>query len=105
MEVQKDRGNSYGNQGDLMKEIRDGKHIKHRNSFNSYLIVTQILGIKLRKVEQMREEIRHQSKSNLHDVASILARRVAIELSDSDCSDSDDSDEEWMDGAANETSA
>lgn len=41
MEVQKDRGNSYGNQGDLMKEIRDGKDNKHRNSnieqlFNHY---------------------------------------------------------------------
>lgn len=60
------------------------------------------LGIKLRKVEQMRDDIRHQKQSNLHDVASILARRVAIELSDSD-SDSDDSDEEWQE--ANETSA
>lgn len=41
MEVQKDRGNSYGNQGDLMKEIRDGKNIKHLYSnieqlFNVY---------------------------------------------------------------------
>lgn len=50
----------------------------------------------------MRDDIRHQKQSNLHDVASILARRVAIELSDSD-SDSDDSDEEWME--PNETSA
>lgn len=60
------------------------------------------LGIKLRKVEQLRDDIRHQKQSNLHDVASILARRVAIELTDSE-SDSDDSDEEWME--PNETSA
>lgn len=50
----------------------------------------------------MRDDIRHQKQSNLHDVASILARRVAIELSDSD-SDSDDSEDEWME--PNETSA
>ena len=50
----------------------------------------------------MQHDIRHQKQSNLHDVASILARRVAIELSDSD-SESDDSDEEWQE--ANETSA
>lgn len=59
-------------------------------------------GIKLRKVEQLRDDIRQQKQSNLHDVASILARRVAIELSDSE-SDSEDSDEEWME--PNETSA
>lgn len=71
-------------------------------SKNIYLIFSILLGIKLRKVEQMRDDIRHQKQSNLHDVASILARRVAIELSDSD-SDSDDSDEEWQE--PNETSA
>jgi WAS family protein len=53
-------------------------------------------------VEQLRDDLRQQKQSNLHDVASILARRVAIELSDSE-SDSDDSDEEWME--PNETSA
>lgn len=37
------------------------------------------------------------------DVASILARRVAIELSESEDSDSDDDSEGWME--PNETSA
>lgn len=85
-----------------MKEIRDGKFsriLATRQVLNS---IATILGIKLRKVEQLRDDIRHQKQSNLHDVASILARRVAIELSDSE-SDSDDSDEEWME--PNETSA
>lgn len=60
-------------------------------------------GIKLRKVEQ-----RNDAKDNdrtierLHDVASILARRVAIELSESSDSESDDDSEGWME---NETSA
>lgn len=53
-----------------------------------------ILGIKLRKVEQFRDDIRQKNQSNLHDVASILARRVAIELTDSE-SDSESEDEEW----------
>lgn len=39
----------------------------------------------------------------LHDVASILARRVAIELSESESSGSDEDDEEWVE--PNETSA
>lgn len=39
----------------------------------------------------------------LNDVASILARRVAIELTDSEDSDSEDDSEVWME--ANETSA
>jgi WAS family protein len=87
------------NQGDLMKEIRDGKQI----AFTRLPPLTESFsGIKLRKVEQLRDDIRQQKQSNLHDVASILARRVAIELSDSE-SDSDDSDEEWME--PNETSA
>lgn len=88
------------NQGDLMREIRDGKNFA---KYSSILCLKFLfLGIKLRKVEQLRDDIRHQKQSNLHDVASILARRVAIELSDSE-SDSDDSDEEWME--PNETSA
>lgn len=86
-----------------MKEIRDGefsRQLPSRRVINH--LPATFLGIKLRKVEQLRDDIRHQKQSNLHDVASILARRVAIELSDSE-SDSDDSDEEWME--PNETSA
>lgn len=86
-----------------MKEIRDGE-FSRKLPFWQVInhVFLFILGIKLRKVEQLRDDIRHQKQSNLHDVASILARRVAIELSDSE-SDSDDSDEEWME--PNETSA
>lgn len=85
-----------------MKEIREGNSLIFQINFNAKFHAILFLGIKLRKVEQMRDDIRHQKQSNLHDVASILARRVAIELSDSE-SDSDDSDEEWME--PNETSA
>lgn len=86
-----------------MKEIRDGEFSRKLPSCRVInCLFTIILGIKLRKVEALRDDIRHQKQSNLHDVASILARRVAIELSDSE-SDSDDSDEEWME--PNETSA
>ncbi|XP_055592964.1 actin-binding protein WASF2 [Uranotaenia lowii] len=68
---------------DLMKAIRDG--------------------IKLRKVEQ-RNDAKDSDRTieRLHDVASILARRVAIELSESSDSESDDDSEGWME---NETSA
>lgn len=88
-------------QTDLMKEIRDGEKFP-KTFLRKFLKFPQFLGIKLRKVEQLRDDIRQQKQSNLHDVASILARRVAIELTDSE-SDSDDSDEEWME--PNETSA
>lgn len=84
-----------------MKEIRDGEKFP-KTFLRKFLKFPQFLGIKLRKVEQLRDDIRQQKQSNLHDVASILARRVAIELTDSE-SDSDDSDEEWME--PNETSA
>ncbi|XP_060521279.1 actin-binding protein WASF3 [Cylas formicarius] len=69
---------------DLLKAIRDG--------------------IKLRKVEksEQRQEI-DRSANGLHDVASILARRVAVEFSDSESgSDSECDSEGW---GENETSA
>lgn len=60
------------------------------------------IGIKLRKVE--KTEQRESSSVGLTDVASILARRVAIELSGTDTdSDSDDDSEGWAEH--NETSA
>ncbi|XP_037957803.1 wiskott-Aldrich syndrome protein family member 3 isoform X2 [Teleopsis dalmanni] len=67
---------------DLMKAIRDG--------------------ITLRKVEKS-EQKEIERTTALHDVASILARRVAIELSESEDSDSEDDSEGWME--PNETSA
>ncbi|XP_037082176.1 wiskott-Aldrich syndrome protein family member 3-like [Pollicipes pollicipes] len=69
----------YDARSDLLKAIRDG--------------------IKLRKVEVVEEKRREEAKP-LHDVASILARRVAIEVSDSN-SGSDSDSEAWDD----ETSA
>ena len=61
-----------------------------------------ILGIKLRKVEKSEQKEIERS-TGLHDVASILARRVAIELSESESSESDDDSEGWIE--TNETSA
>ncbi|XP_017858433.1 PREDICTED: wiskott-Aldrich syndrome protein family member 3 isoform X2 [Drosophila arizonae] len=67
---------------DLMKAIRDG--------------------IILRKVE--KSELKEIERNTaMLDVASILARRVAIELSESEDSDSEDDSEGWME--TNETSA
>lgn len=60
------------------------------------------LGITLRKVEKS-EQKEIERNTALHDVASILARRVAIELSESEESDSEDDSEGWME--PNETSA
>ncbi|XP_033248723.1 wiskott-Aldrich syndrome protein family member 3 isoform X3 [Drosophila miranda] len=67
---------------DLMKAIRDG--------------------ITLRKVEKSEQKEIERNTAPL-DVASILARRVAIELSESEDSDSEDDSEGWME--PNETSA
>lgn len=61
------------------------------------------LGIQLRKVERQQHQAK-EIKPPL-DVASILARRVAIELSESESSESEEDDEEWMEQNANETSA
>lgn len=54
----------------------------------------------MEKCEQQKEIERN---TGLHDVASILARRVAIELSESEDSESEDDSEGWME--PNETSA
>uniref|UniRef100_A0A1B0CVB7 WH2 domain-containing protein n=2 Tax=Lutzomyia longipalpis TaxID=7200 RepID=A0A1B0CVB7_LUTLO len=72
----------HDSRNDLMKAIRDG--------------------IKLRKVEKC-EAKENERTTAFHDVASILARRVAIELSESESSESDEDSEGWME--PNETSA
>lgn len=59
-------------------------------------------GIKLRKVEKSEQKEIERSTA-FHDVASILARRVAIELSESEDSESDDDSEGWVE--PNETNA
>ena len=56
------------------------------------------VGKELRKVEKTEESRKTQSFVGM-DVASILARRVAVELSDtdSDSSEGDWSDDDWDD--------
>lgn len=71
-------------------------------SFVSFLVCCLIKGIKLRKVEKIEQKEKERS-STFHDVASILARRVAIELSESEDSDSDEDSECWVEPT--ETSA
>uniref|UniRef100_A0A2M4ADE8 Wiskott-Aldrich syndrome protein family member n=1 Tax=Anopheles triannulatus TaxID=58253 RepID=A0A2M4ADE8_9DIPT len=69
---------------DLMKAIRDG--------------------IRLRPVETQNNDAKENDRNKgLHDVASILARRVAIELSDSESSESEEDSDAWVE--PNETSA
>lgn len=52
-----------------------------------------ILGIKLRKVEKI-EQKEVERVNALNDVASILARRVALEVSDSDSASESECDSE-----------
>lgn len=56
-------------------------------------------GITLRKVEDTKRRVEAEKQTMGNDVASILARRVAMQASDSDDSDQDDDDEEndWDD--------
>lgn len=62
---------------------------------NLILIYFFSKGIKLRKVEKI-EQKEVERVNALHDVASILARRVAVEFSDSDsASESEYDSEGW----------
>lgn len=61
------------------------------------------LGVNLRKVEKIEQKEKERSTA-FHDVASILARRVAIEISESEDSESDEDSECWVE-PTNETSA
>lgn len=72
--------------------------------FHNCLIISfcTVLGITLRKVEKNEQKEKERSTA-FHDVASILARRVAIELSESEDSDSDEDSECWVEPT--ETSA
>ena len=55
-----------------------------------------LAGINLKKVEKAEKTEGPTSTGGGNDVASILARRIAVEFSDSDC-DSSDYDSEWDD--------
>ena len=95
---------------DLLKAIRDG-NLNHFSSFWRFrpkLSLRSVLylhraGISLRKVEKgQQREVEKSKMDGLHDVASILARRVAMEFSDSENSGSESgSASDWDD----ETSA
>lgn len=58
-------------------------------------------GITLRKVEDSKRRVEAEKQNMGNDVASILARRVAMQASDSDESDQDSGDEEndWDDSS------
>lgn len=61
------------------------------------LIVYCILGKELRKVEE-QSQVEKKQQTYGNDVASILARRIAFEVSDSESgSDDSDDDEDWSD--------
>lgn len=61
-------------------------------SFSEFVISFPI-GIKLRRVEDSKQK-EVEKAAPLHDVASILARRVAMEFSDSDSPSGSDYDSE-----------
>ena len=65
------------------------------------ILLFKFIGIKLRKVEKT-EQKDSDRVNTLHDVASILARRVAVEISDSE-SGSDDSEYDSEGWAEQET--
>lgn len=104
---------------DLLKAIRDGENSfqillypSHSLSTQNYVCLTLFcilsqspicLGVNLRKVEKIEQKEKERSTA-FHDVASILARRVAIEVSESEDSDSDEDSECWVE-PTNETSA
>lgn len=69
-----------------MKKIDSStaQHNDHQSKdIRSNLLAAIRHGIKLRRVEESRQREVEQN-APLHDVASILARRVAMELSDSE---------------------
>lgn len=57
-------------------------------------------GIELRKVETRNDVRTDEKPSNYHDVASILARRVAVEMSDSDSGSSEYDSDGWDETSA-----
>ena len=96
-----------GVRSDLLKAIRDGKSAfealqKQNKTMNELNVFFSISGIALKKVEQRENEKQEEANgvSSQTDVASILARRVAVEMSDSDnenASDSEYDSDDWGD--------
>ena len=83
------------------KQLQPVKNIKRpppKSDPRNDLLASIREGIKLRRVEDSKQK-EVEKNENLLDVASILARRVAMELSDSDTNDSNnsDNDDDWVD--------
>lgn len=59
-------------------------------------------GIKLRRVEDSKRRVEAEKQQSMgNDVASILARRVAMQVSDSDDNgDEDEEDNDWDEASA-----
>ena len=87
---------------DLLKAIRDGtlNQLTASRALHTKLTLPPLsftTGISLRKVEKgQQREVEKGRMDGLHDVASILARRVAMEISDSE-SGSDSEASDWDD--------
>lgn len=63
-----------------------------------YSIFLNCIGISLRKVEKGQQREGEKGRMDgLHDVASILARRVAMEISDSESGSESGSGSDWDD--------
>ena len=90
-----------GVRSDLLKAIRDGKiSVLIAGIWSFYLL--NLVGIALKKVEQREKAKKEEANegTNQTDVASILARRVAVEMSDSDNENATDSEydsDDWGD--------
>ena len=68
----------------------------NENFCNVHIFLFSLPGKQLRKVERSDDRKGTQTTHG-NDVASILARRIAMEISDSESSDSCDSDSDWSD--------
>ncbi|KAJ6597362.1 Wiskott-Aldrich syndrome protein family member 3 [Pseudolycoriella hygida] len=90
--------------GDISKGISTSnkKIVPPVDDTRNHLLKAIRDGIILRKVEKS-EQKEIERTTAFHDVASILARRVAIEISESEDSDSDEDSEGWVE--PNETNA
>ena len=81
------------------KQLQPIKHVNRpppKSDPRNDLLAAIREGIKLKRVEDSKQKEVEKSE-HLLDVASILARRVAMELSDSESNDSDDSNNDWND--------
>jgi hypothetical protein len=87
---------------ELLKAIRDGKHATMLSAACTgwNLLADLFPGIELRKVETRNDVRADEKPSSYHDVASILARRVAVEMSDSDSGSSDYDSDGWDETSA-----